>query len=380
MQRILALVLLVIAACPVWAQQPVPQPPELGVRGYILADFNSGTILAQQNATERLEPASITKLMSAYVIYARLREGAISTDDLVTVSEKAWRMEGSRMFIEVGKQVTVHNLLRGMVIQSGNDATVALAEYIAGSEEGFVTLMNQAAQRLGLTQSHFTNASGLPHPEHYTTARDIALLTRALIAEFPDHYALYSEPEFTFNNITQRNRNPLLGKDPSVDGVKTGHTNAAGYCLVTSAVRGESRLISVVLGADSDSHRADASQRLLNYGFQFFETHKLYSANQALTQARVWKGEAEEAPLGLTRDLYVTVARGQYASLAPSMELDGPLQAPLAAGQPVGRVIVSLGSDVVAQAPLVALADVAPAGFFGRAWDSVKMTVSGWFD
>ncbi|MDX1656546.1 MAG: D-alanyl-D-alanine carboxypeptidase family protein [Candidatus Competibacteraceae bacterium] len=369
------LVWLALLTVTAWAQSPspTPQPPQLPVRGYILEDFHSGQVLAQMNADERLEPASITKLMTAYVVYQALEEGSINLDDPVTISEKAWRMEGSRMFIEVGTQVPVRELILGMVVQSGNDATVALAEHVAGTEQAFVALMNQQADRLGLTDSHYMNTTGLPHPEHYTTAQDIATLTRALIEDFPDYYRNYAQKEYRYNDITQHNRNRLLWQDESVDGVKTGHTSSAGYCLAASARRGDTRLISVVLGADSEKDRFSASQALLNYGFRFFETYKLYGAGEPLTQIRVWKGQLDELPLGLAEDLYVTIPEGRYQDLQPATRFSGQVEAPIDQGTVLGDVVVSLDDETVAQAPLEALQKVPESGLVGRLMDQSLM-------
>jgi len=362
------------------AAEPMPQPPQVPVRGYILEDFHSGRTLAEMNSEERMEPASITKLMTAYVIYKALQGGNIQPNDQVTISEKAWRMEGSRMFIEVGKQVSVEDLLLGIVIQSGNDATVALAEHVAGNEDAFVALMNREAQRLGLNGTHYTNSTGLPDPNHYTTARDIATLTRVVIKEFPEHYVHYAARSFTYNGITQHNRNRLLWQDESVDGVKTGHTLAAGYCLATSAQRGDMRLISVVLGADSEKDRFSASQALLNYGFHFFETHRLYQANQPLTEARVWKGEASTLPLGLAEDLYVTIPKGRYQDMSASLRLNAAIEAPARQGESFGRVLVTLDKDTVADTPLIALQSVAAGGLVGRLTDQVLLMFNSLFE
>lgn len=352
---------------------PVPKAPSVAARGYLLEDFHSGQVLAESNADERLEPASITKVMAAYAVFKELAAGKIQLSDLVTISEKAWRMEGSRMFVEVGKQVSIEDLLIGMIVQSGNDATVALAEHIAGSEETFAAYMNRYAAALGMTGSHFVNASGLPDPEHYMTARDIAKLTRAMIAEFPDYYAWYSKKEFTFNGITQHNRNRLLWRDASVDGVKTGHTSSAGYCLVSSAQREGMRLIAVVLGADGEESRASATQSLLNYGFRFFETHKLYDAGASLVAARVWKGAEETVPLGLQAPLYVTIPRGRYAQLKASVQMQGQIMAPIAAGATLGSVQVRLGDELLLDPPLLALQAVDEGSLWRRAIDEVKL-------
>jgi D-alanyl-D-alanine carboxypeptidase (penicillin-binding protein 5/6) len=353
----------------------VPSPPDLQARSFYLEDFNSGSVLAEHNADERMEPASITKLMTAYVVEKALESGDISLDDKVTISEKAWKMKGSRMFIEVGTEVSVLELLKGLIIQSGNDASVALAEHVAGTEEAFVGYMNHYAEQLGLSNTHFANSTGWPDPDHYMSARDIAKLSRALIAEFPQHYALYKEKEFTYNNIPQWNRNKLLWRDETVDGVKTGHTESAGFCLVSSAIRGEMRLIAVVLGTDSEEQRADQSQALLNYGFRFFETHKLYDAGEVLKEARVWKGETEKLPLGLDQTLFVTIPQGQYQALSAKMELNGNIVAPTAKGQQFGKVEIELAGEPIAERPLVALASVGDGGLIQRAIDGVLM----WF-
>lgn len=362
-----------------WAA-PIPEAPQLPVRGYILMDFQSAQVLAEINGDERLEPASITKLMTAYILYQALRDGTVKLTDQVKISEKAWRMEGSRMFIEVDTMVSVEDLLMGMVVQSGNDATVALAEHVAGSEEAFATLMNQQANRLGLADSRFVNSTGLPDPNHYTTVRDIATLVRALIEEFPDQYERYAIKEYTFNDIKQYNRNRLLWQDETVDGVKTGHTQSAGFCLVASARRDDRRLISVVLGADTERARFSASQALLNYGFRFFETHRLYAANRALTEVRIWKGATDTLPLGLVEDLYVAIPKGSYEAMQASMTVNTAVQAPAKKGAPYGTVTVALDDNIMAERPLVALRDVEQAGFFGRMVDQMRLSVGSLFE
>lgn len=357
------------------AQVPVPGAPTLNATSYLLQDFQSGTLLAEANPRDRVEPASITKLMTSYVVFHELRKGAISLEEEAFVSEKAWKTPGSRMFIEVDTQVSVADLLRGMIIQSGNDASVALAEHVAGSEDTFAEVMNQYARRLGMEDTHYVNATGLPDEAHYTSARDVAILAAALIRDFPDFYQWYSEKEFTYNGISQHNRNQLLWRDPAVDGLKTGHTEAAGYCLVSSARRGTMRLISVVMGADSEKQRADDSQKLLNYGFRFFETHKLYGAGDELDTARVWKGTVDQVRLGIAGDLFVTIPRGRYAALDASIDLPSVLTAPLAAGEPIGTLNVRLGDAIVASRPVVTL-EVAPRGGF---WRRLSHSVSLWF-
>ncbi len=351
----------------------IPAVPKVQAKGYLLIDFHSGQVLAEKNADMRLEPASLTKILSAYVVDYELAQGNIHLDDEVVISKKAWRMPGSRMFVEVGKKVSVEDLLKGVIIQSGNDATVALAEHVAGSEEAFASLMNQHAAKLGMTNSHFVNATGLPHKEHYTTARDLATLAQALIRDFPGNYALHGEKEFTFNGIKQYNRNKLLWRNKYVDGIKTGHTEAAGYCLVASMARDGMRLISVVLGARSEEARTAETQKLLTYGFRFFETHRLYAANEPLTTARIWKGETEELPLGLAEDLYITIPRGQYKKLKANMSIDKRIIAPVHAGQAFGTVNVSLDGTQYAQRDLVSLTEVAEGGLFGNLVDEVRL-------
>ncbi len=354
-----------------WSQAatPVPKAPSVGAKGYLVEDFLSGQAIAEKNADQPLEPASITKLMSAYVIFNEIRNGSLALSDKVRISEKAWRTQGSRMFVEVDTQVSVADLLKGMIIQSGNDATVALAEQVAGTEASFTALMNTYAQQLGLTRSHFVNSTGLPDKEHYTTARDIVRVARALIQEFPEYYQWYSEKQFTYNKITQYNRNKLLWRDESVDGLKTGHTDSAGYCLVTSGERDGMRLISVVLGTKSEEARADASQSLLNYGFRFFETHKLYDNSIKLTTARVWKGASDSVELGLTKTLYITIPRGEYNNLDASMQLQEQITAPVTQGQTLGRVVIKLAGQLVTERDLVALQAVAEGGFWQRIVD-----------
>ncbi len=368
-----------VPSTPEAGPRPVPAPPQLGARSYILMDFNSGDVLVEQNADERVEPASITKLMTSYVVFHALADGDISLDQKVTVSEHAWRTGGSRMFIEPSMTPTVEELIRGMVIQSGNDASVALAEHVAGSEEAFAGLMNHYAVELGMTGTSFENSTGLPGEMHFTTARDIALLSAAIIREFPDYYAWYSEKEYTFNGIRQHNRNTLLWRDPAIDGLKTGHTEAAGFCLATSAMRDGMRLLSVVMGSASESTRASESQSLLNYGFRFFETVQLYQARTELASGRVWKGLTEQVSLGLAEPLFVTIPRGRYADLDANVEIQPELSAPLEEGQVVGKIVVKLGEDLVASRDLIALAGVEAAGFFGRTWDSLRMWTGGLF-
>ena len=355
---------------------PTPAAPSLGANSYILLDFNSGHVLVESKPDLRVEPASITKVMTSYVVFTELASGNIKLDDLVDVSETAWRTGGSRMFIEPLMEVTVEQLLKGMVIQSGNDASVALAEHLAGTEEAFAGLMNHYAQQMGMTNSNFMNATGLPHEDHYTTARDVALLSVALIADFPDFYRWYSEKEYSFNNIRQHNRNNLLWRDPAVDGLKTGHTQAAGYCLAASAKRDGMRLISVVLGSNSESSRVSESQSLLNYGFRFFETVQLYKAGQELAQGKVWKGEGEQVGLGIRDELFVTIPRGRYDDLDAQVEMRPELIAPIAEGEEVGQISIRLEDKEITSRALIALESINEAGFFGRTWDGMSM----WFD
>lgn len=359
---------------------PVPAAPQLGAASYLLVDFNSGRVLVEHSPDMRVEPASITKLMTAYVVFHGLAEGKIKLEDTVVVSEKAWRTGGSRMFIEPNMQVTVEDLVRGMVIQSGNDASVALAEHLAGSEEAFAGLMNHYAELLGMQDTHFMNSTGLPDPEHYTTARDVITLSVATIRDFPDYYAWYSEKEFTFNNIRQHNRNTLLWRDPAIDGLKTGHTESAGYCLAASAKHDGMRLVSALMGSTSESNRASETQTLLNYGFRFFETVQLYQAGQELTRARVWKGVTDEAALGLEQEVFVTIPSGRYDDLEAQVQMHPQLTAPLAVGAKVGQIEVKLDDDVVASRDLVALEPVEEAGFFGSAWDGLQLWFDGMFE
>jgi D-alanyl-D-alanine carboxypeptidase (penicillin-binding protein 5/6) len=351
----------------------VPATPKIKAKGYLLMDFNSGRILAESKSDTRMEPASLTKMLSSYVIAYELAKGSINLNDQVTVSEKAWRMQGSRMFIEVGNKVTVEQLLKGMIIQSGNDATVALAEYVAGSEDAFVSLMNQHAAELGMVDSHFVNSTGLPHKNHYTTPRDLARLAHALIRDFPEHYEWYATKKYTYNNISQYNRNKLLWRNKFVDGIKTGHTESAGFCLVASAMRDDMRLISVVLGTRSEEARAEESQKLLSYGFRFFETHRLYAANEALTKARIWKGAQEELPLGLSEDLYLTIPKGQYKNLDASMDIDVRITAPAEKGASFGKVNIKLGDEQYAQRELVALSSIEKGSLWGSLIDEIKL-------
>jgi D-alanyl-D-alanine carboxypeptidase (penicillin-binding protein 5/6) len=367
----LALLLAVLGAA---SAQPIPAPA-IAAQSYLLLDVTTGQVLASDNADERRDPASLTKLMTAYLAFAALRDKAIAPAQLVPVSEAAWRAEGSRMFIEPRKAVTVDELLRGMIVQSGNDASIALAELVAGSEAAFAERMNAEAARLGLVNTRFANATGLPDSQHYSTAADLARLAAALIRDFPDNYQLYSLREYRYNSITQPNRNRLLWIDPYVDGVKTGHTDAAGWCLIASAKRSERRLLAVVLGAASDGVRTTEAQKLLNYGFQAFDLVQLYASGTPVSSLRVWKGESNAVAAGFAEDRRVTLPKGKAEKLALSMTATEPLVAPVAKGQRVGTVTVSFDGAPMAEFPLVALADVPAASMLGRAWDTVRL----WF-
>lgn len=349
------------------------EPPEIAAKSYLLIDYHSQVVLASKDADKRIEPASITKLMTAYVLYQELEKGNISTSDVVLISEKAWRMKGSRMFVEANKKVPFSRLLNGLIIQSGNDAAVALAEHAYGTEASFVSRMNSEAKRLGMTNTHFTNATGWPDENHYSTATDLAKLTRAVISEYPDHYKEYKVKEYSYNGIKQYNRNKLLWLDPTVDGVKTGHTESAGYCLVSSAERNGMRLIAVVIGADSVKARSFASQQLLEYGYQFFETNKVYAANHALEEIRIWKGEKEKVAVGFVNDFYITVAKGSYSTLKGNISYESGIDAPVYRGDTVGKVVLKNAQDkVVLESPLEALETVTSGGIWRKVTDGVQ--------
>jgi D-alanyl-D-alanine carboxypeptidase (penicillin-binding protein 5/6) len=348
----------------------------IDAKAYYLIDAASNTVLAESNATEQLNPASLTKLMTAYLAFEALERGDATLSDLVLISEKAWRAPGSRMFIEVGSEVAYGDLLRGLIIQSGNDAAIALAEYLAGSEEAFVQRMNETGVSLGMTGTTYRNTNGLPARGHVSTARDMAVLSRALIDRYPQYYSYYSEREFTYNEITQHNRNALLWRDDSVDGLKTGYTAAAGYCLVSSAERDGMRLIAVVFGASTADARTTSSLQLLDYGFDAYETHKLYSRGEAVAQARVFKGSLDTLALGPAEDVYVTVPRGEYSSIDASAALTAELIAPVGQFQEVGELEISLGEAPIARLPLVALEPVKEGWLLTRVADGVAL----WFD
>ena len=350
--------------------------PAIAARAWVTIDVTSDQVLAEERSGERIEPASLTKVMSAYLVFNALKEKRLTLAQTVNVSQKAWRTGGSRLFIEPRKPVTVEELIRGMITQSGNDATVALAEAVAGSEDAFVALMNQEATRLGLKETHFTNSTGLPDPQHVTTVRDLALLAKRLIQDHPDYYGYYKERQFTYNKITQPNRNRLLWVDPSVDGMKTGHTDAAGYCLIASAMRGDRRVLTVLVGASSENARAQESLKLLNWGFQNFDTVKVYDAKQAVVEPKVWKGSVGKAKLGSPSAIWVTVPRGQAGNVKSTIERTDPLVAPLQAGQQVGTVKLTLNDKPVREVPLTVLEPVDVAGIFGRAFDAVRL----WFN
>ncbi|MDZ7803896.1 D-alanyl-D-alanine carboxypeptidase family protein [Thiohalophilus sp.] len=353
----------------------VPAPPQLPATSWLLIDHDSGRVLVEHEPDARVEPASITKTMTSYVAFHALRNGSINLDDMVRISKNARykHTDGSRMFVEYNSQVSVEDLLRGVIVQSGNDASIALAEHIAGSEESFVTLMNRHAQALGMDNTHFTNSTGWPDENHYTTTEDLATLSRALINDFPKKYAMFAEKHFTHNEIKQSNRNSLLWLDDRVDGIKTGHTESAGYCLVSSAVNEDMRLIAVVMGADSDNQRDNASRKLLNYGFRFYETFQLHDANEPLTEMRIWKGEQDVVPLGLETPLFVTIPRGQRDDVKANMKVDSMIMAPAKKGQEYGTVNVMLGEEALASKPLVALRDVNEGSIWRKLVDNIKL-------
>lgn len=374
-----ALVVVIFAGAAQAGPALIPAPPQIAAKSWILMDADSGKVITEHNADEKLAPASLTKMMTSYVLSYWLEEGQVSNDDLVTISKNAWAQNpifkgSSLMWVEVGAKVPLRALHKGIVISSGNDASVAVAEHLAGSEDAFADMMNKHARHLGMENSHFVNSHGLPHPEHYTTARDIAILSRAMI-HYPEEYALYKEREFTYNNIRQTNRNRLLWSDPSVDGLKTGHTEEAGYCLAASAEREGMRLISVVMGADSESARERQTQQLLSYGFRYYETHRLYSAGTELTKTKVWKGDANEVPLGVKDDVYLTIPRGKHDDLNAVLKVDEVVTAPVVADREHGELVVTLDGEKLVEVPLVALQDVEPGSLIKRLWDSIVLFV-----
>lgn len=361
---------------PTQPQQPIitPTAPNLDLKGYILIDAASGKVLAEKNADLRMAPASLTKLMSLYIISSALKSGSIHLDDKVRISTKAWQTTGSRMFVKVNDEVPVKDLLQGIIVASGNDASVAMAEYIAGTEETFASMMNAQAKNLGMNNSHFLDSTGLPNPNHYSTPRDLATLAQAITKNFPEDYKLFSEKWFVYNGIRQPNRNRLLWRFQYADGLKTGHTDDAGFCLVSSAIKNGMRLISVVMGAASDEARTEDSIRLLTYGFRFFETHKLYSGSTALTKARVWKGTDKEVPMGLVRDFYVTIPTGQYKNIQAIIQLDDHIKAPIIKGQSYGKLNVMLNNQIIASEPLIALKNDEKGGLWRRMTDTFRFS------
>ncbi len=356
--------------------QILPQAPTLAAKSWLLLDYSTGQALASYNPDERVEPASLTKLMTAYVVLGALKEGRIQSAQTVPVSERAWKTQGSRMFIEPKRPVTVDELLRGMIVQSGNDACIALAEAVAGTEEAFVQSMNREAQRLGLKSTHFANATGLSDPQHYSTARDLGAMAAALIRDFPEHYPLYSLREYSYNRISQANRNRLLWLDPAVDGVKTGHTENAGYCLIASAKRGPRRLLSVVMGTSSDAMRTQESQKLLNFGFQFFDAVRLYAKDQAVSQLKVWKGAQNTVKAGFLEDFTLSLPKGMAEKIKASLVSQQPLMAPVQKGQRIATLKLTLDDKSYGDYPVVALETVPVAGMIGRAWDTMRL----WFE
>jgi len=368
--------LALLVSLPAFSAVPIPKAPAIEARAYILMDYESGKTLGEEKADERMEPASLTKLMTAYAVFKALKENRLKLDEMVPISEHAWKAEGSRTFVQVGTSVPAEILIKGMIIQSGNDATIALAERVGGSEPAFAQLMNEYSKRLGMKNTNWTNAPGLPDPNHYTTARDMAIMARAIISEFPEYYKYYSMKEFVWNNIKQQNRNGLLTRDPTVDGMKTGHTDSAGYCLVTSGKRGNMRLITVVLGTQSIKAREDGSAALLNYGYTFYETAKLKSRGETILKPHVYKSAVENPDVGILQDIVVVVGRGEAATLKTTATVTEPLIAPLPANKPVGTLTVTTqAGDPVAKVPLYPLKAVEEGGIWTRMVDSVKL----WF-
>lgn len=384
MIRITLALLLAFSTFGVQAATIVPSPPQIAAKAYLLVDANSGAVLAEKDADMPLPPASLTKMMTSYVLATEIDEGRVAMSDMVTISENAWSQNpkfagSSLMWIEPGKDVSIEDLQRGIVISSGNDATVAVAEHLAGSEAVFAEMMNTHAEKLGMVDTYYVNSHGLPHPDHVTTARDLATLAKAMINDHPEQYAIYKEREFTYNNIKQYNRNSLLAEDPTVDGLKTGHTQEAGYCLVASAERRGMRLITVVMGTSSTRARKNETRSLLNYGFRFFETSTLFEAGQELDKPRIWKGQVDYVPVGLIEKTVLTLPRGKQKHLATNVELNQNIEAPIAVGDELGTVIMSLDGETVFRGPVVALEAVEPGGFFARIWDMVLMWVASLF-
>ncbi len=379
MKKLIYFLLIVPFYMDLSAQSLVPKAPKLNLSSYILIEASTNTVIAEFNSDNQIAPASMTKVMSGYVIADQIANGSISLDDKVLISEKAWKTGGSKMFIEAGKRVSVEDLLSGIVIQSGNDATIAMAEYVAGSEEGFVDFMNAYASELGLTNSLFQNSTGFSDPNHFSSAKDLAKLTQTLINNFPDHYATYKDKEFTFSGIRQLNRNKLLWRDDSVDGVKTGHTDSAGFCLISSAQRNDMRLIAVVAGSESENERLTASQRLLEYGFRFYATQKLVSQEIKVTTAKVWGGKTNEVALGSTKDIYLTLPRSEFKNIKANYQFNNNLQAPIEVGQMIGSIEFTSNDRVVLSAPLVAIETVEAKGFFGMLWSRLVYWITSLF-
>jgi D-alanyl-D-alanine carboxypeptidase (penicillin-binding protein 5/6) len=379
MKKLIYFLLIVPFCMDLSAQSLVPKAPKLNLSSYILIEASTNTVIAEFNSDNQIAPASMTKVMSGYVIADQIANGSISLDDKVLISEKAWKTGGSKMFIEAGKRVSVKDLLSGIIIQSGNDATIAMAEYVAGSEEGFVDFMNAYASEMGLTNSLFQNSTGFSDPNHFTSAKDLAKLTQALINNFPDHYATYKEKEFTFSGIRQLNRNKLLWRDDSVDGVKTGHTDSAGFCLISSAQRNDMRLIAVVAGSESENERLTASQRLLEYGFRFYATQKLVAQEIKVTTAKVWGGKTNEVALGSTKDIYLTLPRSEFKNIKANYQFNNNLQAPIEIGQMIGSIEFTSNDRVALSAPLVAKETVEAKGFFGMLWSRLVYWITTLF-
>jgi D-alanyl-D-alanine carboxypeptidase (penicillin-binding protein 5/6) len=377
-QRFVLLFSLLVAPS-VWSAQIIPPPPPLAAKSYVLMDAESGTVLVNEKGDERLAPASLTKLMTAYVATLRIDRGELHETDMVTISEKAWRMGGSKMFVRVGNQVSVNDLFHGIIIQSGNDASVALAEHIAGSEEAFAALMNGEAKRLGMKNTHFANATGWPAPDHYSTAHDMAILARAIIYADPVHYAIYAQKYFLWNGIQQPNRNRLLWRDDGVDGLKTGHTEEAGYCLVASAKKSDQRLIAAVFGTESEAARATETAKLLGYGFLFFESKTFYKKGTVLIEAPVWKGTVRTVKAGVNEDVSMSMPRGDAAQYTAQVVPNPTLVAPLKKGDVIGKVEIRHGDKVVKSVDLVAQEAVEQGGFFRRVWDSIRLFFKGLF-
>lgn len=355
----------------------VPNPPHVAGSAYFLVDVDSAKVLAEKDANKKLPPASLTKMMTLYVVSHALKNGQIKLDDKVRISKKAWAIEGSRMFVKEGQQVTVENLLKGAIVDSGNDACIALAEFIAGDEKSFTQIMNQQAKELGMKNSHFTDSTGLPNKDHYSTAHDLAILARAIVKDFPEYYHWYKQKWFTFNGIRQANRNRLLWRSPYVDGIKTGHTKEAGYCLAASAKRDNNRLISIILGSPSETVRADSSQRLLQYGFRFYETHELYPAKTQISTIKVWRGDKNNIPVGIRKPLFITLPKGEFKNLSVSIKAPSNLSAPIKNEQVVGSLLISLNGQLITKPKeLIALSDVKKSGFLGQFSDGVKMKLS----